>query len=596
MVQRSHRTKKSNYPPEMADGLVRLQELMFRQTTEHLEEREQWERQRWQLLEERSQLRAMIDQVPDYLFVKDIDNRFVVANKAVASDLGRDAAGIIGSTDTDLHPIERAREFLADDQRVVGSGEPMIDKEEFVILPTGEQRWLSTSKVPMRDERGNITGLVGVARDITMRKRAEEQVRFLAYCDPLTRLANRSSFEEHLSDVASRLGLEEDVRLILIDLDRFKQVNDTFGHSAGDELLVQVALRLSEMLEGDGHVARLGGDEFVIVRGFASTAEEHAFYDLIVRQLSDFTIMGNDVFVGASVGVAKVHRSTTALVALREADIALYRAKADGRSRWQQFEAEMAVDLERRNQLEADLRGALLRGNQLIVHYQAIFNAKGSKLLGVEALVRWKHPDLGLLGPDQFVPLAEEKGLIIALGDLVLRMACEFLLRHPAVQWVAVNVSPTQLRDPGFAPRTLKALLDRGVNPHRLQLEITEGVLLEEFVQTRTLLDALRAVGVRIAIDDFGTGYSSLSYLGQLAVDKIKIDRSFVSGIGNPTADAIVRAIVAFTKALQISVTAEGVETEAQRSFLEIAGCDELQGYLLARPKAEGEMSSLISP
>jgi diguanylate cyclase (GGDEF)-like protein/PAS domain S-box-containing protein len=581
--------------PVPVDGLSRMHEQLLRLAGEHLREREQWQEERRRFVEEKTWHRAMIDEVPDYLFVKDRDCRFVVANKAVAADLGRDPSSMVGATDADVHPPERAGEFMADDRRVISSGRPMIDKEEFVIRPNGETRWLSTSKVPLRDETGKIIGLVGVARDITLRKHAEQQVRFLAYYDPLTKLPNRASFEENLERVAQSLEPGHEARLMLVDLDRFKQVNDTLGHAAGDELLREVAKCMSLLVDGLGQVARLGGDEFVAVVRFDDYAGESAFYDRMVQQLAAFNIMGNEVHVGASIGVSKVHNSTTPLAALREADIALYDAKAKGRNRWQLFEGGMAEEVERRHQLEVDLRNSLPRGDQFVVLYQPIFNADGARVAGVEALVRWLHPELGLLGPDRFISLAEERGLIIELGDVVLRRACELLART-GLAWVAVNVSPVQLRDPLFPDRALDTLGSLGVSPSRLQLEITEGVVLEEFGQAGPVLDRLRSAGVRIAIDDFGTGYSSLSYLGRLSVDKIKIDRSFVQAIGNPSGDAIVRAVIAFANALNMTVTAEGVETEHQRQFLKSAGCQELQGYLLGRPMSEERLDEIIEP
>ena len=581
--------------PVPLDGLSRMHEQLLRLAGEHLREREEWQEERRRFVEEKTWHRAMIDEVPDYLFVKDLECRFVVANKAVAADLGRDPSSIVGATDADLHPPERAKEFMADDRRVVTSGRPMIDKEEFVIRPNGETRWLSTSKVPLRNEAGQIIGLVGVARDITLRKHAEQQVRFLAYYDPLTKLPNRANFEENLDRVAQALEPGHEARLVLVDLDRFKQVNDTLGHAAGDELLRDVAKRMSLLFEGRGQVARLGGDEFVAVVTFDDDAEEGPFCDLLVQQLAAFTIMGNEVHVGASIGVSKIHNSTTALVALREADIALYDAKAKGRNRWQLFEGGMADEVERRHQLEVDLRNSLPLGDQFVVLYQPIFDIDGVRVAGVEALVRWLHPELGLLGPDRFISLAEERGLIVELGDVVLRRACELLART-SLAWVAVNVSPLQLRDPLFPDRALEMLNVLGVSPSRVQLEITEGVVLEEFGNAGPVLDRLRSAGMRIAIDDFGTGYSSLSYLGRLSVDKIKIDRSFVEAIGNSSGDAIVRAVIAFAKALNMTVTAEGVETEHQRAFLKEAGCHELQGYLLARPMSEQQLDDIIGP
>jgi diguanylate cyclase (GGDEF)-like protein/PAS domain S-box-containing protein len=578
--------------PGDAAGAALLGAQALRLTAEHVEEREGWRLERARLTEEKSWLRALIDQVPDYLFVKDRENRFVIANKAVAADLGRTPESIIGLTDEDLHRADRAAEFMADDSRVIRTGQPMIDKEEFVVLPSGEQRWLSTSKLPLRDEIGQIVGLVGVARDVTLRKQAEEQVRFLAYSDTLTRLPNRASFEANFPLVAEALGPGEQARLILVDLDRFKHVNDSLGHRAGDELLCSVAERLSRLVAGRGQVARIGGDEFTIVISFPTVREEHEFCDRVVRELRTFTISGSHMHVGASVGIATIHRAGTALATLREADIALYEAKASGRNGWKAFESQMADLVETRLRLESDLHTALITGEQFRLLYQPIFDITGKQCVGVEALLRWQHPKLGLLGPERFIPLAEDLGYIVELGEIVLRRTCR-LLSKGKVPWAAVNVSPVELRDPGFLERVMRVLSAEGVGPSRIEFEITEGVVLEQTGAAGGLLEQLRSAGFRIAIDDFGTGYSSLNYLKRIAVDKIKIDRSFVSAIGTPKADAIVRAVIAFAKALRVTITAEGVETDVQRTFLQDAGCDQLQGYLLARPMGGDSLTEI---
>lgn len=585
------KTRREPQPGGDASAVALLSARALRLASSQLEQGQAWQAERSRLIEEQTWLRAMIDQVPDYLFVKDRENRFVVANRAVAGDLGRTPESIIGLTDADLHRPDRSGEFMADETRVIQTGQPMIDKEEFIILPSGRQRWLSTSKVPLRDSSGEIVGLVGVARDVTQRKHAEEQVRFLAYSDPLTRLPNRASFEANFSRIAEKMGPEEEARLILVDLDRFKQVNDTLGHAAGDELLCQAAGRLTELREDKGHVARIGGDEFAIITQFASSEEERSFCDRLVAELSTFSLMGNRIRVGASVGVSKIHHLTTPFAALREADIALYESKSAGRNVWKAFEGRMADLVENRLRLETDLHGALITGEEFFVLYQPIFDMTGTKWLGVEALVRWQHPELGLLTPDRFIPLAEDVGSIIELGELVLQRACR-LLSQTDLPWVAVNVSPVQLRHEKFVERLFHIMGKEGVDAGRLELEITEGVALERTGTTREVLKKLRAAGIRIAIDDFGTGYSSLNYLGQIRVDKIKIDQSFVASIGSSNDDAIVRAVIAFAKALQVTVTAEGVETESQRQFLEQAGCDQLQGYLLARPMRDDALVS----
>ena len=581
------KTRRNDKPSADAVSLLSAQAL--RLVSNQLEQGQVWQAERSRLIEERTWLRTMIDQVPDYLFVKDRENRFVIANRAVACDLGRTPDSIIGLTDADLHQPDRSREFMADETRVMQTGEPMIDKEEFILLASGQQRWLSTSKVPLRDAGGEIVGLVGVARDITQRKQAEEQVRYLAYNDPLTRLPNRASFEASFAHAAESLESGEEARLMLVDLDRFKQVNDTMGHAAGDELLCQVASRLTQLCGRSGQVARIGGDEFAIITRFSSSGAERSFCDTLVSELRSFSLMGNRVHVGASVGIANIHYLTTAFSALREADIALYECKAAGRNGWRAFEHRMADLVETRLRVESDLHAALITGEEFFVLYQPIFDMTGTTRLGVEALVRWQHPELGILTPDRFIPLAEDLGCIVELGELVLRRACQLLSRTD-LSWIAVNVSPAQLRHKAFVQRLFQIASEEGVDVRRLELEISEGVALEQTGATRGVLEELRALGIRIAIDEFCSGYSSLNYLGQMRVDKIKIDQSFVAAIGSTNADAIVRAVIAFAKALQVTVTAEGVETESQRQFLEHAGCDQLQGYLVARPMREAAL------
>lgn len=566
-----------------AGAVALLGAQAIRLEAEGIDERQGWRSERLRLIEEKLWLRAMIDQVPDYLFVKDTMSRFVIANRAVAADLGRTPESIIGLTDADLHSQDRAREFMADESLVPKTGQAMLDKEEFVVLPSGEYRWLSTSKVPLRDSSGQIIGLVGVSRDVTSRKQTEEQVRFLAYSDTLTRLPNRASFETSFTKTAEALGSHDEARLILIDLDRFKHVNDSLGHIAGDQLLCSVADRLTGLIGSRGHVARIGGDEFTIITSFRSAEEESEFCDRLVRELRTFTVLGKRMHVGASVGLSKIHRLTTPYSALREADIALYETKSKGRNGWRAFESRMADMVEGRVQLESDLHLALVTEEQFQVLYQPVFEARRHSQLGVEALVRWQHPELGLLGPQRFISLAEDLGCIHEIGDLVLRRTCQ-LLATTDLPWAAVNVSPLQLQDNAFLTRTLDILRAENIDPSRIEFEITEGILLKETGAARSLLQQLRSNGIRIAIDDFGTGYSSLNYLSRLTVDKIKIDRSFVDAIGNQNADAIIRAIIAFAKALNVTVTAEGVETEIQKQFLEDVGCDQLQGYLLARP------------
>jgi diguanylate cyclase (GGDEF)-like protein/PAS domain S-box-containing protein len=556
---------------------------------EQVTEREGIESERRAWVEERRLLRAMIDQVPDYLFAKDRQCRFVVANKAVAADLGFRPESLLGKSDLELHGAEIARDFYANEQRVMRTGEPILDHEEYVVRTNGEKRWLSTSKVPLRNDKGEIIGLVGISRDITHRKLDEARVRHMAYHDQLTGLANRAHFEVELRDAIER---KSRAVLLLVDLDGFKHVNDTHGHAAGDNLLRQVGERLSHLALPDGFVSRMGGDEFAIIldsrRQLAATCEA------ISHSLAQsFQLSGKTANIGASIGAAPIHEAPSASEALRRADIALYAAKGAGRGRWQLYEKSMGEVLERRLRLQQELKVSIAT-DEIFAVYQPVYRADGLTLAGAEALVRWQHPTLGLLPPSQFISIAEETGLIHAIGERMLKSACAFLAAHPSVPWIAVNVSTVQLHAEAFADLTLAAIHAAKIVPSRIQLEITESVLLQDTGSARALLQKLAAAGVRIALDDFGTGYSSLNYLRRFPVNKIKIDRSFVSEIGTRSADAIVTAIVALARGLDMIVTAEGVETEAQRAFLQRAGCHEIQGFLISRPLAESDLIAAL--
>ena len=566
-------------PPESLAALVAANERLQRFAAELA-----GEQQRAQV--ERCWLRTMIDQVPDYLYIKDKDARFVIANRAVAADLGHgDPNTLIGKSDLDVHPPQLARRYYEDDMSVIRGEKALIDHEEYVVRPDGTQLWLSTSKLPLRNPEGQIIGLVCSARDITERRRTEAHIHFLAYHDSLTGLPNRAQFERDLAALAGRAAEGVPATLVLIDLDRFKHINDTLGHVAGDDLLRQLANRLFQLVGPAGTLARVGGDEFaILLSGPAAGAAESLCRAIQLQFGRPFRLFDDPAFITASFGIAPWRPGSDALSMLREADIALYEAKARGRGRWEVFAPPMAETVEEKRRIEQDLRRALDTGGELTLEYQPIFAADGRTVAGAEALVRWEHPERGRLAPDVFIGVAEERGLIEKLGEWVLEEACRMLART-TIPWVAVNVSPVELKSRRFVDRVIEQLRLLGISPARLQLEITEGVLLDTSEATESGLTRLRAAGIRLALDDFGTGYSSLNYLRRYNVDKLKIDRSFVGQLGQSTdAEVIVRTIIDLARSLNMKVTAEGVATEQQRDYLMARGCHELQGYLLSKP------------
>ena len=425
----------------------------------------------------------------------------------------------------------------------------------------------------------------------------EAQAHRLAYHDTLTGLANRARLVTALDDMLASTSPAGMNAVLLIDLDRFKQVNDTLGHLGGDHLIRQVATRLDALVLPGDLVARLGGDEFaVLLTGRDDAAAIEAVASAMVSALSEpFVVLGANVYIGASIGITcfpDAHGDRTEL--LRTADIAMYRAKAEGRNRYRFFAADMDESVKLRREIEEDLRVAIAREGELCVHYQPQMDGTGSRVIGVEALLRWQHPRRGWLAPAAFVSVAEESGLIGALTRRVLRDACSVAMMWPELS-VAVNVSPVQFRSRTLAAELIAVIRETGARAHQIELEVTESVLLDNDEVVRETLSALRRAGFRIALDDFGTGYSSLSYLSKFEVDKIKIDRSFIQRLGEADdAAAIIHAVVRLGHAMGLRVTAEGVETGRQQAFLEHAGCNELQGFLFSEAVPVAGLARLL--
>ena len=446
-------------------------------------------------------------------------------------------------------------------------------------------------EVVTRDELGTLADSFNrMVDDIGERER---QITHMALHDSLTGLANRTLLREHIL-MAAKSTTTRQQALLCLDLDNFKVVNDTLGHPTGDALLCEVARRLSEFA-GDGFVARLGGDEFALVVDDAHRPLDRIAHDLIRAVAEPCVVNGHRIVPGTSIGIAILGADGDDPVTLaKNADLALYRAKHEGRGGYRFFEAAMDAEARKRRQMELDLHDAIQEGH-LSLMFQPLFNLAESRVSAFEALLRWNHPERGMIPPVDFIPLAEDTGLIIPIGEWVMREACRVARTWPEHVRVAVNVSPVQFRSPGLNAVILQALLESGLAPKRLELEITESLFIDNPETTLASLHSLRALGVRVALDDFGTGYSSLSYLRAFPFDKIKIDRSFIIDLlNNDGATAIIKSITTLAEALGMETTAEGVENAGQLDILREQGCSQIQGYYFSRPIGEAQVAAMI--
>ena len=527
---------------------------------------------------------AALNNMTQGLCLFDAQQRVVVHNQCFAQMFGAPAPGALAASlpaEPRLIGMFTATDLLRHDGQDRGTHE----------LPDGRVIQVSRQTIPHG-------GWVATYEDVTDRRRSQEQLSHMARHDALTGLPNRVLFREHMAQVLQRARRGGNVAVLYLDLDGFKGVNDTLGHPAGDELLRLVAGRLRDNTREADLVARLGGDEFAIIQVDAEQPmEPAALADRLVQALRlPFEVVGQRVEIGTSIGVVLADKTaSTPDELLRNADIALYRAKASGRGTWRFFEPGMDADIQQRRLLEADLRRALADG-QFEVFYQPLVDARTQALTGFEALMRWRHPERGLVPPAEFIPLAEQIGLIKAMGAWILRRACIDAVEWPEHVKVAVNLSSVQFNNGNLVQEVEQALATSGLAAHRLELEITESVLLQDSDATLGILHRLHALGVRIAMDDFGTGYSSLSYLRRFPFDKIKIDQSFVRNLAHEKGGIeIVRAVVGLGKALGMRVLAEGVETSEQRDILQVEGCDELQGYLFSKPRPVQDVQGMIT-
>ncbi len=469
------------------------------------------------------------------------------------------------------------------------AGHGTFQNLEVRVTADGEERWWSLTGKPAYDEAGTYVGYMGTTSDITERKAAERRITVLAHHDSMTGLLNRTKFTEQLGSCVARLErYGTPFAVMFLDLDHFKSVNDSRGHMAGDRLLVQVARRIQSLVRETDLVARLGGDEFALILPH-DTDPDHL--SVLATRLIDairepYQVDGDDpVSIGVSVGIAIAPvNGTRPDQLLRNADLALYRAKADGRSVYRFFETQMDSEARERRLLEAELRDAIANG-ELVLHYQPLVSAKDHQPTGFEALIRWNHPIRGLVPPAEFIPIAEQSNLIVEIGDWTIEEACRTAANWPEGLTVAVNLSSKHFHRSDISTVVKKALAISGLDARRLEIEITEGLLIDDPDAVIAKLAEVRELGVTVAMDDFGTGYSSLSYLLKFPFDKIKIDRSFVDAASDDeVARDILRAIASLGKTLKVTITAEGVETETQAAFLAEIACHQLQGFLFARP------------
>ena len=559
----------------------------------------------------------ILDSLPFSTIATDINGQILTANPAADRLLGYDRHELVGKSALVLHDTKelklRAAELTepgmepiaANYQVIVKSGsQGMADEREWTyVRKDGTGVPVNIAITSLRDDAGNVTGFLKVAYDITARKRAENYIRHMAHHDALTGLPNRALLMDRL-EMAIHQGQRHarQAAVLMIDLDHFKRVNDSLGHQIGDQLLLTVAKRLQGRIRDIDTVARLGGDEFVVVLNEVSGRETlTTLIDGLAAVISDkMLIEGHELAVTPSIGGCLFpDDGVDASTLLKHADAAMYQAKAIGRSNFQWFDNAMLQATEEKLALGLALGHAIER-NELTVHYQPEVSISDRHVVGMEALVRWSNSMRGEIEPDRFVPIAEESGLILTLGEWVLRKACrecvEIQRELKRMVSVAVNVSPRQFQQKEWMATLVNAINESRITPSCLELEITEGMLMENPEESARKLHQIRKLGVKIVVDDFGTGYSSLSYLTRFPIDKIKIDRSFVRDLATDAADAaVIDAIIALAKSLNIRVIAEGVETEQQHSYMFERGCDEAQGFLYGAAVSSTAFAEAVS-
>ncbi|WOH69478.1 EAL domain-containing protein [Bradyrhizobium sp. BWA-3-5] len=544
---------------------------------------------------EKQRLDTAVNNMTQGLLLFDSKQQLIICNKRYLEMYGL-SADVVKPGCSFREVIAHRKEtgsFVGDIDHYLDTVLRDVTHRNVMVISTPDGRSIQVVNEPVADG-----GWLATHEDITERRRAEERITHLAHYDALTDLPNRTLFHERLKRELSHLAPGRQLAVLYIDIDEFKSVNDSLGHMIGDELLKSVAASLAACTRKSDFVARLGGDEFAIVQtGIEDTDDVMMLVSRIFEAIrSPYQCLGHQVTTDASIGIALAPQDGTDIdQILKNADLAMYAAKAAGRRTYRFFEADMEAEVRARRSLEMDLRQALVDGG-FEVYYQPCLGLQTNTITGCEALVRWRHPQRGMISPAEFIPLAEDTGLINQLGEWVLTTACKEAASWPGNIRLAVNVSPIQFRSGTLALKVMAALAESGLASSRLELEITEAVLIRDDEAALAVLHDLRAIGVRIALDDFGTGYSSLSYLQRFPFDKIKIDRCFISDIAEPEGSScIVQAVVNIAAERHMTTTAEGVETEQQRELLRELGCSEIQGYLFSPPKPAAEIRRMFS-
>ncbi len=544
-------------------------------------------------------LELVVDNIPVSLIVERVsDGKYLLANRSAETILNRRREDATGLTAADIFNPREAKLIVARDEAAIRK-RGLLTEEHPISTKDGLRLFL-TRRMTVLDEGGEPQYLIKTHEDVTDRRQTELRMAHMAYHDGLTDLPNRAAFLQALAQMIEACAdTDEEFAVLCVDLDGLKEINDVFGHAMGDKLLIEVSRRIQESARG-GVVARLSGDEFgLIIDGRQPEAGLALARQLAEALANEFPIDGKSVRTGVTTGIAVFpHNGADAASLLANAGAALFRAKQKSRGSIGVFEPEMDQQIRDRRVLHQDLSVAIKNG-ELSLHYQPQAasgqTVAASKVIGFEALARWMHPVRGFVSPGDFIPIAEESGLIVEMGEWILREACREAASWPLPMQIAVNLSPAQFMHGDVVNLVHSILLETGLAPDRLELEITEGVLIEDFDRGLALLRRLKALGVRISMDDFGSGYSSLSYLQAFPFDKIKIDRDFVINLGrNPQSAAIVRAVIGLGHGLDMSIVAEGVETSEQLAFLAQEGCDAVQGYLLGKPAPIAQYAALV--